>query len=295
MFLQLLGEVSSIYGIEVHAYCLMGSHYHLLLCTPTAGLGRAMRHLDGVYTQRFNRCVQTDGPLFRGRYRSVLIGEDSHLCCVSRYIHLNPVEAKLVARPERYRASSYRAFLGFDSAPSWLHTVETLNRFEPGNARQGYRRFVEWGIDGETREFYARARLSPILGSKDFRERIEKRIQAAGLGSDPERPDCNRLTERPDLGAIAAAVCGAFEVSAAELRPAWRRKNGSSVARGALVHLGREVGGHSLGVIAKWIGYRSYAGASKAMSRFQGRISRDRDARNRLESARCELSKGRRS
>jgi len=295
MFLQLLGEVSSIYGIEVHAYCLMGNHYHLLLCTPTAGLGRAMRHLDGVYTQRFTRCVQTDGPLFRGRYRSVLIGEDSHLCCVSRYIHLNPVEAKLVARPERYRASSYRAFLGFDSAPSWLHTVETLSQFRPGSTRQGYRRFVESGIDGETREFYARARLSPILGSSDFREGIEKRVHAAGLSSDPERPDCSRLTERPNLEAIATAVCLAFGVSPTELRPASKRQNGSSVARGALVHLGREVGGQSLGAIAHWIGYRSYAGASKAMSRFQDTISQDRDARNRLETARRELTKGRRA
>jgi len=290
MFLGLLGEVSSIYGIEVHAYCLMGNHYHLLLCTPTAGLARAMRHLDGVYTQRFNRRVQTDGPLFRGRYRSVLVSENSHLCCVSRYIHLNPFEARVVARYEEYPASSYRAFLGLDGTPSWLHTMATLTRFEPGNARQNYRRFVESGIDGETREFFANASPGPILGSKEFRERMEERVLAAGIGSDPERPDGRRVTDRPSLDAIAAAVAHAYEVSLTDLRPGSLRRRASSRARGALVQLGRELGGLSLAAIATWIGYRSYAGASKAMIRFRTTVTRDRDACERLEAARRELT-----
>jgi REP element-mobilizing transposase RayT len=290
MFLRLLGEVSRIYKIEVHAYCLMGNHYHLLLCTPKAGLGRAMRHLDGVYTQRFNRSVRTDGPLFRGRYKSVLVSEDSHLCCVSRYMHLNPVEARLLARPEQYRASSYRAFLGLDSSPPWLQTMKTLRRFEPGNERRGYKRFVESGIDRETREFYAKARLRPILGSREFCERMAEQVRAAEIGSDPERPDSRRLTERPALDAIAAAVCRAFEVSLSDLRPVSNRQKGCSAARGAVVQLGREIGGQSLRAIASWIGYRSYAGASKAMGRLQVTINQNRQTRDRLEAARRELT-----
>jgi REP element-mobilizing transposase RayT len=291
MFLQLLGEISTIYGIEVHAYCLMANHYHLLLRTPTAGLGRAMRHLDGVHTQRFNRSVGTDGPLFRGRYKSVLVDEDSHLCCVSRYIHLNPLEARFVARPENYGASSYRAYLGLESAPSWLLTVETLRRFEPGDARQNYRRFVESGIDGDTRAFYAQTRLRPVLGSEEFRKRIQKRASATGAGFDPERPDYSLLMERPALEVIAAAVCRAFEVSLTDLRPASQGQDGPSAARGAFVLLAREVGGQSLRAIAEWIGYRSYAGASKAMGRLPAKIIRKPDIRDRVEAARRELAK----
>ncbi|MEE8411098.1 MAG: transposase [Acidobacteriota bacterium] len=295
MFLQLLGEISTIYGIEVHAYCLMENHYHLLLRTPNAGLGRAMRHLDGVYTQRFNRQVGTDGALFRGRYKSVLVGEDSHLCCVSRYIHLNPLEAKLVARPEEYRASSYRAYLGLESVPAWLLTLETLRKFEPGDARQGYRRFIESGIDAETRAFYAKKRRPPVLGSGEFRERIEERVCATAAGSDPERPDSLLLTERPELEAIAAAVCRSFEISLTDLRPASRRQDGSSAARGAFVLLGREVGGQPLQAIAKWIGYRSHAGASKALGRLRAKTLRKPDIRDRVEAARCDLTKGKQS
>lgn len=295
VFLHLLGDVSRIYGIEAHAYCLMGNHYHLLLCTPTAGLGRAMRHLNGVYTQRFNHTERTDGPLFRGRYKSVLIQDDSHLCCVSRYIHLNPLEANLVSRPEEYGASSYRAYVGLDDSPWWLHTGETLRRLAPGNSRESYRRFVEAGIDDETRAFYAKTRLRPVLGSEDFREKMEQRVQAAGIGSDPERPDCRTLTDRPAFDAIAAAICRAFEVSMTDLRETSRRRRGFGTVRGAFVQLGREAGGQSLGAIASWVGYRSYAGASKAMIRFRATAIRVRDVRDRVEVARRELTNRRRS
>jgi len=294
MFLRLLGEVSSIYGVEVHAYGLMGNHYHLLLRTPTAGLGRAMRHLDGVYTQRFNRAVGTDGPLFRGRYKSVLVQEDSHLCCVSRYIHLNPVEAKLVSRPEEYESSSYRVYLGLESSPQWMHTVETLRRFEPGDTRGNYRRFVESGIDVETRTFYAKKRLRPVLGSADFQERMKCCARAAGIDADPERPDFREMTERPALEAIAAVVCRAFHVAPTDLTPDPQRRSGPiAAARGAVVYLGREIGGQSLEAIADWIGYRSYAGASKAMRRLRNAAVRVPDIRDRLEAARCELTASR--
>jgi REP element-mobilizing transposase RayT len=293
MFLDLLEEVSKIFGIEIHAYCLMGNHYHLLVHTPTAGLGRAMRHLDGVYTQRFNRTVGTDGPLFRGRYKAVLISADSYLCRVSRYIHLNPVEGRLVARPEDYEYSSYRAYLGLEEVPPWLHTAETLSRFAPGDVRENYRWFVESGIDSETRAFYAKRRLNPVMGSKDFRKRIQDLVKATPIGSDPEIPDRRRVTERPALPTIARAVCHAFSVSLVDLRPASRRKRGDSLARGALVRLGREVGGHSLEAIAHWIGYRSHSAASQAMFRLDARMSQDRDVRERVATARRLLIEGR--
>lgn len=288
-FLRLLGEISTIYGVEVHAFCLMGNHYHLLLHTPKAGLARPMRHLDGVYTQRFNRNTGTDGPLFRGRYKSVLVDEDTRLCCVSRYIHLNPVEARLAPRPEAYCASSYRAYLGLATSPAWLITSATLSRFEPGDARQSYRRFVESGLDDETRAFYAGPRRRPVLGSEQFRKAAERRLHASGVDRDTERPDHVLVTKRPALDAIAAAVCRAFGLALSDLRPATRRRPEARAARGAFVLLGREFGGRSVEAIAQWTGYRSYAGASKAMSRFRVLLARSSEVRDRVEAARCEL------
>jgi REP element-mobilizing transposase RayT len=65
----LLGEITDTFGVELYAYCLMDNHYHLLMHTPRANLSVAMRLLQGLYTQRYNRMKQTDGPLFRGGSR----------------------------------------------------------------------------------------------------------------------------------------------------------------------------------------------------------------------------------
>ena len=86
-FLACLEESHDRFDARIHAYCLMGNHYHLLVETPLANLDRIMRHINGVYTQRYNRLKRTDGPLFRGRYKAVLVDEDAYLLEVSRYIH----------------------------------------------------------------------------------------------------------------------------------------------------------------------------------------------------------------
>ena len=70
-FLETLAQAQLRFKCIVHAYCLMGNHYHLLIETPNANLGRVMRHINGVYTQRYNRLRLTDGPLFRGRYKAI--------------------------------------------------------------------------------------------------------------------------------------------------------------------------------------------------------------------------------
>lgn len=99
MFLELLEECHRMFNLKICAYCLMDNHYHLLVSTPDANLSRVMRHINGVYTQKFNRLLKIDGPLFRGRYKAQLVDDDCYQLIVSRYIHLNPVEAGLVNKP----------------------------------------------------------------------------------------------------------------------------------------------------------------------------------------------------
>lgn len=110
-FLVSLQEAHQRFGVQIHSYCLMGNHYHLLLKTSEANLSRSMRHINGLYTQRYNRLKKTDGPLFRGRYKAIVVDSDSYLLQVSRYIHLNPLHAKLVRDLKRYPWSSYPEML----------------------------------------------------------------------------------------------------------------------------------------------------------------------------------------
>ena len=86
-FLDLLGDVSETYSVEFHAYCLTDSVFHLIVHTPYGNLSTAMRHLNSVYTQFYNRERNTGGSIFRDRYKAVLLDKENFLTKVSRYIY----------------------------------------------------------------------------------------------------------------------------------------------------------------------------------------------------------------
>jgi len=149
-FLSVMEDSLRMWALECHAYCLMSNHYHLLVHTPRGNLSRAMRHLDGIYTQRFNKFHQRDGPLMRGRYKAILIDAESYLLQVARYIHLNPVEAALVEKPEQYPWSSFRFYLQPQRSAPGLLRKELLERFGPADhAVQRLCLFTQAGIDEE--------------------------------------------------------------------------------------------------------------------------------------------------
>ena len=163
LFLSLLQEVNFRYQVQIHAYCLMGNHYHLLLRTPHANLDQVMRHLNGVYTQQYNLSVQKDGPLFRGRYKSCLIEAESYLIQTSRYIHLNPVVAKMVDQPENYPWSSYRFYIGLELSPPWLTKNRNLKFFWKGRSKPALSVFVQDGIKNSENEFNKKIRKTSSI------------------------------------------------------------------------------------------------------------------------------------
>ena len=97
-FLNLLKEVCSRFNWQIHAYCLMDNHYHLLVETPEGNLSLGMRQLNGVYTQKFNRKHKRVGHVFQGRIKRIIVEKDAHLLELARYIVLNPVRAKMIRK-----------------------------------------------------------------------------------------------------------------------------------------------------------------------------------------------------
>jgi REP element-mobilizing transposase RayT len=123
LFLDLLEDASDAFELEVHAFCLMPNHYHLLVRSRHGNLSRTMKQLNATYTQRVNLRHGWDGPVFRGRFRSQLIQDESQLPYVLAYIHLNPLRSGLVTRLDSPRCwSSHRVYLGRDTSPEWLTT-----------------------------------------------------------------------------------------------------------------------------------------------------------------------------
>jgi putative transposase len=156
------------YHCVVHSFCLMSNHFHLMLETVEPNLGRAMRHLNGEYTQYFNRRHRSVGHLFQGRYKAILVQKESYLLELSRYIVLNPVRAKMVDLVEDWPWSSHRYYLGDAPAPDWLERDWLLAQF--GQCRTqavaAYRTFVAAGIDSASP--LAETRHQILLGDDDF-------------------------------------------------------------------------------------------------------------------------------
>ena len=120
-FIKVLQETSEGWNLKISAYCLMSNHYHLLVHTPDGNISRCMRHINGVYTQRFNRHHKKDGQLFRGRYKAVLVDADSHLLEVLRYIHRNPLRAGIAKNLNAFTWSSHQAYISKAKKWEWLH------------------------------------------------------------------------------------------------------------------------------------------------------------------------------
>lgn len=128
-FLELLAPLDARFGLEVHAYALMDSHFHLLVRSRRGGLAAAMRDLQHRWSLTLTRRYQEVGPVFQSRYGSRLIEDERYLVVALAYVHLNPVTAGLAASPGRARWTSHAAYLEQAPAPPWLHTQTLLEHF----------------------------------------------------------------------------------------------------------------------------------------------------------------------
>jgi len=126
-FEHLLAEGAEVLGVEVHAYCLMPNHFHLLLHCPQGGLSKYMQRLGSKYSRRINARLDGEGSIFRSRFGSTLLDSPIYLAQAGRYIHRNPLELSPPVDPICYRWSSLRFYAGFEVPPPWLHTSRLVN------------------------------------------------------------------------------------------------------------------------------------------------------------------------
>jgi REP element-mobilizing transposase RayT len=176
--LEVLAHTVQRFNWRVHAYCLMGNHYHLLTETPDGNLSPGMRHFNGVYTQRFNRRHGRVGHVFQGRYKGILVQKDSYLLELARYIVLNPIRAQMVRRVQDWPWSSYRATAGLTEVPDWLETTWILSAFgqRQSQAQQRYRAFV---AEGKNRPSpWGQLKNQIYLGSEAFVDNLQSRLSA---------------------------------------------------------------------------------------------------------------------
>lgn len=176
LFLEVLENVKKRFNWALHAYCLMDNHYHLLVETPDGNLSKGMRHLNGVYTQCFNREHGRVGHVFQGRYKAILVQKESYLLELARYIVLNPVRARMVKEAKDWFWSSYRYTAGLEKTINWLSVDWILSTFSDRrrDAIQQYEEFVARGKNQPT--VWGQLKNQIYLGSELFVDEIHSML-----------------------------------------------------------------------------------------------------------------------
>ena len=224
ILIHILGQGMDRFDASVFAYCLMNNHYHFVLQTRRANLSRLMRHINGVYTQTYNRRHCKSGHVFQGRFKAVLVDRDAYFLEVCRYVDLNPVRAGLVLLPQCWAWSSYQAHIGESDVPVWLDSATLHRQIAPhAPQRDGptkYAQFVAEGLNVRLWEYALTAQI--YLGGPSFVQQVQHKL---GSPVQKETPRVQRqiakqaldwYCQQPDrdVGIFGAYLDGGYTLSA---------------------------------------------------------------------------------
>jgi len=309
-FLELLEAMVGRFLVKVHAYVLMGNHYHLILQTPEANLSRAVQWLNVSYVVWFNRRHDRVGPLLQGRFKALVVENGEWAYELSLYAHLNPVMrrsfgldkkskkaegqglkiptseevARRLQELRQYRWSSYRAYAGYGKKPEWLTTREILGRAGGEEARQAARyrgdvavRLAK-GVDPGRKEAM---RDTFALGSEAFREQVRRWVRYGREAAEP-RGLAKRLSWEAVLERVGEVVGEAAEVFMRQ-----RGQPGRSLALWAA----RRFGGMTLNEVGQVAGGMDYTAVAMAVKRLEQRIAHDRHWRALMQQVQSKCEK----
>ena len=275
-FFSYLKSAHLKYGAVIHAFCLMNNHYHIFMETPRGNLSQIMLHINGAYTNYFNIRHKRRGHLFQGRYKAILVEADSYAAELSRYIHLNPVRASLVDRPDKFNWSSYRHYIGKKKRLEWMTVDFILSYFDSRSthARQKYQEFVTSRINIQSESPLKKTVASTILGSDNFIELIKDKY-IDRKKKDRSVPALKELNDSPEIEEIynkVEAIC-----------------NNKSLSRNITIFLFHKFSDKRLKEIGKFFGIGDSA-VSEASRRFNITLEKSKMLRRRVEMLRNKLN-----
>jgi REP-associated tyrosine transposase len=269
-FYEYLETATERYNAVIHAYCLMDNHYHILLETPLGNLPQIMQHINGAYTTYYNVKRARAGHLFQGRYKAILVEMDEYAKELSRYIHLNPVRAKLVETPEKYEWSSYNFFIGRKKAPDWLHRDFILSYFgnKVSSAQLGYKKFVSSHVNLKYDSPLKEVTASVLLGSHDFIQFVK----------DTYLTDKKPVRDLPAIRMLGPKITfqEIFDIVESEFG------QDLALARSIKLYFCRKHTGEKLKTIGEQFGVGD-AAVAQSCKRFKLKLENDRKLRKKVE------------
>lgn len=277
-FLDFLGQAAIRFDWSVSAYVLMTNHFHLVVQTPHPNLSRGMHWLNSRYAGWFNWKRKRSGHLFQGRFKSFLIEKEAYFAEVLRYVVLNPVRAKMVARPEDYRWSSYRATAGLTRAPEWLDLPSVYLAFglDETTAQAEYRSFVQARVGSEER-LWDKVTNAIYLGTEEWAKKMRRVVESKPR--QDAHPKTQRAVGRPKMHAVIETLARQAKVS-----HQFVRSRAGGPLRLLAAWIGWNEGWLTLRSIAAALRLRSEGYVSSLIARCERAFSRDAGLLAQLDS-----------
>lgn len=264
LFLSLLSDTCELHGMTCHAFVLLDKSFYLIVHTPLGNVSHAIRHLNSVYTQRFNTHTGQTGPLFKGRFKSVLFDKDTYLLRISRYLHQLPSLKKLVIFPASYTWSSYASYIGKSSQHPALTKKVLLSYLGSAQPELDYRSFVENIYDADMAKWFSSKKLKPILGSASFVASIQI-FQVA----QPAPPS------HPSMDILIKSASSVLNDPLDNILISKRGRNNKQLGRTVAMYLCRHIGQYPIKAIAAHFNVTHESAVSVRLSRFQKSLSND--------------------
>ncbi|MGH7771356.1 MAG: REP-associated tyrosine transposase [Candidatus Binatia bacterium] len=278
-FVSVLREIKGQAGFTLYAYVLMPNHFHMLIEVAEKPLSKVMQSLLYRYTRYYNKRYHQVGHLFQGRYKAIVCDKESYLVELVRYLHLNPVRARMVRNPSDYPWSSHRAYVG-DGDGVGVAVEEILSRWSKRKKHAGaaYEQFVLDGIEQGHREDYYRVKEQRYLGDEEFVDKVEKRVERVERVL-PIRVTFEEIVERVgrEYGKTAREILG---------RGRGRRE---AELRAIVCYVGREIGGLKLTQAAR-VFARDISALSMVVKKLEARMLKDEALRRRVQKLCASLA-----
>ena len=266
------------YCHRIHAFCFMTNHIHLAIQVAQIPLSKIIHNLAFRYTQWINKRNNSTGHIFQGRYKAILVDAENYLLELVRYIHLNPVRAKLVTFPHEYHWSSHNGYLGREKL-TWLSTDWVLSHFgdDYSVAKGRYEEFVTDGIgQAYSKQFHVGRVDSRVLGDDDFLEKAEEQ----------DRRTDNK--KKPQLNGIVRRVCLEYKIREDDLKGKCRNRE-LAYARGLIGYIARELGTASLKEVAE-VFNRDPSALSKLVVKISEGLKETEEHENRINKIISDLT-----
>jgi REP element-mobilizing transposase RayT len=273
-FLKIIEDYHDRYGILIHSYVLMDNHYHLVLETLRGNLLKIMHGINSSYTGYFNRKYGRSGHLFQGRYKGIIVEKDTYLLSLSRYVHLNPVRAGVVERPEYYRWSSYPGYIGKQKESEWVDYAWVLSQFEKDKnvARKKYREYTEEGLRRSEETPLKNLYGQVIAGGEDFIRGIKGMLKGKRLTQGIV--DRKRWMEHSSVMEIVSVVSEAFGTNKEAIMDRGDRVNR---ARKVAIYFCQRYAGLSNEAIGNLFVGIHYSTVSKVVDRIRKERGKDKE------------------